>query len=599
MAKKTKQATEKYRNPRDFENRDDAYILKRVMDDIIGSENANKAKNERYERLYKLYRSFVADADKRPNGANLFIPYVFNIVETAVPKIITAMLKDRPFLAYKPTKDEDSEKAKKMTNLVDYQIHNVMKSIPVYVDIVKSACMYGTAISKQTWKLETRKFVKRKPVTQVDPTTGMPSEQTLPVLQEGVTYDAPYMKNIPLEDFFYDPSATNLMDAKYSGDRCWEDLWKLKELENGGVYKNIDKVTAGIRGNTMTGVEARLSAITENNRPTKEGIEIHEYWTEDWKVVIANRSVVIQCVETPYWHRKKPYSRWIDIPVPNEFEGIGEIEICEALQNELNTIRNQRIDNVSFALNRMYKILRSASIDPNQLISRPNGFIELDNMDDVEELEFRDVTGAGANEEATIKSDMNDVTGVHNQDRGAPTSRRETATTATLMSQGSTERFTLKVTLIEDGGFADSGMQLAELNRQFLDREVEIRILGQDSTSEQQAGIQPQNTTDIVQPEDLDVDLDLVCVGSAVDPVVNKEIRQNQLIQMFNIATNGAAAQYVNIPELLKEVFKSFDIKNTDSMIILPPPAVAQAPAPDPNGTILPDQGDMFGGGMM
>jgi hypothetical protein len=567
--KKTKAVEDQYRDPRDFEGRDDAYIIDRTMKDIKSSEDATATKRDKYKRQYMLYRSYITPSDRRPNGANLFIPYVFSIVETAVPKIIMAMMKNRPFLAYKPISSDDVEKAKKMTNLVDFQIHNKMRAVKTYVDIVKSCCMYGTAISKQGWKFETKKFVQRKVKPIQDPMTGEVLEQKVPVLMEGVSYDAPEMKNIPLEDFFYDPFAMDIPDARYCGDRTWTDLHKLKDLEKKGVYKNIDKITNNSNTERTSGVEDRLNSIGDNNRPVKDSIEIHEYWTEDWKVVIANRSVVIQCVENPYFHRKKPYSKWIDIPVPNEFEGIGEIEICENLQYELNTTRNQRIDNVSFGLNRMYKILRSANIDPNQLVSRPNGFIELDDMGDVEELEHSDVSNSGYNEEQAIKADMNDVTGIHNQDRGAPTNRRETATTATIMAQGSTERFTMKVTLIEDGGFADSGMQIAELNKQFVDRDTEIRILGKDEEADNTGAT---GMTETITPEDMDVELDLVAVGSAVEPSVNKEIRQNQLIQMLNVATAGNNAQFVNIPELLKEVFRSFDIKDVEKYIVEPPP---------------------------
>ena len=60
------------------------------------------------------------------------------------------------------------------------------------------------------------------------------------------------------------------------------------------------------------------------------------------------------------------------------------------LQAELDTLRNQRIDNISFVLNRMWKVRKGADIDEAELVSRPHGIIRVDNPDDVTELAMND-----------------------------------------------------------------------------------------------------------------------------------------------------------------------------------------------------------------
>jgi len=577
---------EKYRDPRDFEGRKDDYIVQKVVDDVIASESYIEGKKDEWERYYQLYRSYIKAENKRTTGSNLSIPYIFSIVETIVPKIVMGMLKSRPFLVYKPVKVEDTEKAAKMTRLVDYQMTNKMSGTVKLTEVIKSCVIYGTAISKQPWKFEEKKFVKRKTQTVPNPDTGDLEEVEVEVLMQGVKYDAPDIENITLEQFFVDPYGTTIDNSEYCGDKYFMPLHKLKTGEEQGKYKNINKISPGNEIQVATGATERLSSIGKDDKPAKDAVEIIEYWTNDWKILIANRTVCIQAEPNPYYHREKPYTRWVDIPVPNEFYGIGDVEVSEMLQYEMNTVRNQRIDNTSFALNRMYKVLRSANIEPSQLISRPNGFIELDEMSDLEQLDITGAAGVGFDEEQAIKADMNDVTGVHNQDRGAPTSRRETATTATIMNEGSTERFSFRVILLEDDALAKMGMQLAWLNRQFVDTDTEIRVTG-DNVGDTDKGVET------VTPDDLDVDLDLVAVGSASDPSANKEVRQNQLIQMLNVAANPINAQYVNTPELLKSVFLAFDLKDVDKYIQEPAPV--EPPQPEIPGGLAPQGGVPIG----
>ena len=84
--------------------------------------------------------------------------------------------------------------------------------------------------------------------------------------------------------------------------------------------------------------------------------------------------------------------------LPNEFYGLSAVGLVEHLQHELNTTRNQRIDNVSFVLNRMWKVRRGADIDDSELVSRPHGVVHVDNPDDVTPFEMSGVTASSYNE---------------------------------------------------------------------------------------------------------------------------------------------------------------------------------------------------------
>lgn len=555
-------------NPRDFLNMDRKLVLQRVLQDFNDSSNFQKKPFELFEECYKMYRAHIDEKDMREDGSNLFIPYIFNIVENAFPKIVKSLFSVRPYIPYLPVNANDAGSAKKadnMTKLVEWELDNKMKGRLVYNNILRSACIYGTAISKQTWKLEERPVVKRAEIAgyQTDPETGFTAQITTmqPVETTEIVYDAPYMQNIELQNFFFDPYGTDIDNCEYCIHRYWLPMHKLIEMANNGqldISAKEIKEKIGSSSTRATEGDTKSAAIGMGTKPNRTNdVEVLEYWTNDVKCIVLNRCLVGLVTANPYWHRRKPFSKWECVPVSGEFYGIGIVEMCRQLQIELNTTRNQRIDNVSYALNRMYSILRAANIDTTQLKSRPNGFIEVDSHDDIKELQVADVKSSAYTEETVIKNDMDVTSGVYNYTRGEPADRRETATTASILSQAGNDRFESQVLQIGWGGFSDSALQLAWLNRQYITVDTQIAVVGDNG----------EQSSIMINQDDIDVDLQIIPAPSSLFSAANKQIKQNSLVQLSNILVNNPT---VNQEEYLKRVFEAFDFTNPESLINKP-----------------------------
>lgn len=564
MAKKKE--LKNWDNPRDFLNMTDELILARVIQDYNDSKSYQTPSFKVFQECYKLYRAYTDEQDLREDGSNLFIPYIFNIIENAYPKIVKSLFSVRPYIPYIPVNsfDEDSSrKADNMTKLVEWELDNKMKGRLVYNEILRNACMYGTAISKQTWKLEERPVVKRAEVAgyQTDPETGLTVQVTSmqPIETTEITYDAPFMQNIELQDFFFDPYGTDIDNCEYVIHRYWLPMHRLVDMANKGQL-DIDARTLKEKVSPAGRQESKdnysvTSSIDRGNKPNRSNdIEVLEYWTNDMKCIVLNQSVVALVTPNPYWHRRKPFSKWECVPVSGEFYGIGIIEMCKQLQIELNTTRNQRIDNVSYALNRMYTILRNSNIDTTQLRSRPNGFIEVDDHDDLREMNIHEVANSGFTEETVIKNDMDITSGVYNYTRGEPADRRETATTASILAQAGNDRFESQVLQIGWGGFSDSALQLAWLNRQYVTVDTEISVIGENG----------EQSTVMINQDEIDVDLQIIPAPSSLFSAANKQIQQNALVQLSNILVNNPT---VNQAEYLKRVFEAFDFTDPDKLI--------------------------------
>lgn len=575
MAKKKE--LKSWDNPRDFLNMDDKLVLQRVVQDFNDSKSFQQESFKMFEECYKMYRAYIEEENLREDGSNLFIPYIFNIVENAFPKIVKSLFSVRPYIPYIPVNANDKESAKKadnMTKLVEWELDNKMKGRLVYNEILRNVCIYGTAISKQTWKLEERPVVKRAEVMgyQTDPETGLTVQVSTmqPMETTEITYDAPYMQNVDLENFFFDPYGTDIDNCEYVIHRYWLPMHRLVQMAESNQL-DVDVATLKEKispsGRREGEGNDKQNLIKRGAKPTRSNeVEVLEYWTNDIKCIVLGQSLVALVAPNPYWHRRKPFTKWECVPVSGEFYGIGIVEMCRQLQIELNTTRNQRIDNVSYALNRMYSILRSANIDTTQLKSRPNGFIEVDDHDDIKELAVYEVKNSAYTEETVIKNDMDVTSGVYNYTRGEPADRRETATTASILAQAGNDRFESQVLQIGWGGFSESALQLAWLNRQYITVDTEIAVVGDNG---QQASI-------MVNQDDIDVDLQIIPAPSSLFSAANKQIKQNTITQLSNILVNNP---YVNQNEFLKRVFETFDFTDPESLLAQNQNAAPEAPA--------------------
>lgn len=558
---------------RDFAKMDVAQALGRVEQDFMASKSFQQPWLDKFVDYYKMYRHYVDPSTFRDGRSHLFIPYVFHIIETEVPRLVNTLINARPFVQTMPLglpSPIREERAKKMNYLLDYQFQLRVKFVSLVTDVIKAALIYGTAVTRQGWRVDRREMSVKRPVVLAGIDTGVWEQ-----VEELVTmYDDPYVRHVPIWDFFFDPSSTELDDARYCIEREWMDYSEVVQLGKtlGLEFKSMDDLKRSAKGGNARAdsTNPHLDAIDRtaaSSGTNRRGIEILHYWTPSWYVIVANREFVLASVASPYMHGKLPYAKWVDTRVPNEWYAIGEVEALEDLQEELNVTRNQRIDNVSLVLTKMFAISRAANIDPNQLIARPGGFVEVDNVnEDIKELTFTDVTSSSYQEEALIKSDMDRVSGVHDTIRGSETTRRETATMANLTANAGAERFKLKTALIAYGGMHEMIQQVIRLNQQFLTEEREALVLGKDGAM----------SFERVTPADVAGEYDIVAVGSAVEPMLNVQVQQSNLTTLYSLLKDNPLVEQQG---LLRNLFQTFGFKNIDGLMAQVQPAPAQPPA--------------------
>ena len=560
--------------------------------------------DELWSDSWKQYRSRLAYEKNYEYQARLFIPYSFTAVETAIPRIIEAFFAQDPVMAVKPTIEDDVEDAELMQIYLNHQLR-LMDYAETFLFQDKDVLVSGTTFAKVDWKKDIRKQKKLKleeyhelyeEVPEMDEMVGMPTGKMIkqpigeakkrpvysdgydkkgnpkgtPVLEEyGVEiYNDPYVYYVDPYKLFIDPNA-NPIDPIGTAEAVIfvteTTIDELEALQTQGVYKNISKVKQ-VKGTTdfdygderYTNVDIKSPKTVEDKHSNK--VLLYEYWEDNRIITVAEETVVIRDSVNPYWHCKKPFVMARICPVPNEIYGIGLMEMVTCLQNELNDVRNARMDNVKLALNRMWIVARDADVDLEKLISEPGGVILSNYADGIVPLPQNDVTQSSFAEASAIADDIDRTLGVHDPARGKPTSR-ETATGVLSLIEQASMRFKLMI-MILGKMFSKIGELMVDLNQQFAPTEKVIRLTGGDFKR--------------IPVQDIIHRYDFEPVGAALEGLT-KYARIEQLLRVRNTVVSNPE---FNLTELDKEILNLLNFKNVDKYFksMLPPPGMQGMP---------------------
>ena len=504
-----------------------------VSERFLLSKSWRQPLQDDWNRYYKLYRSQLDDSGD-PWRSNLFIPYCFSTIETILPRLVT----NRPTFDFVPREPNDQDKAELVNDLMKYQ-WDVTNMDLVMVDWVKETLMYGTGILKCPWAMT----------------------------QE---VDGPMPQVVDLFDFFVDPSAVDIPDAKYVIHRTTKTLTYLKEMQKMGIYKNTERLEGAGKIEDMKAERRSNMGLSDPmpDKKTKE-VEILEYWTKNRVITVANQQTIIRNDENPYGFI--PFIRLVDHKVPHEFYGIGEIEPIEGLQYELNDWRNHRMDGKTLTLNPMWWV--PPGVDVDDFIAEPGAVIS--SSEKPEPIEVRSDKLSDYREEEIIKGDMQTATGVSDYSRGVESASgisNETATGISLIQEAANMRFRMKVMYIEEMAIKQVGLMILKLDQKFISEEKVIRVtgtMGQDWQT--------------ITPEDITGEYDIVIETGSSQPM-NEELRRRRAMELLTLFGQDPDLSPEGRVELKKSVMEAYGKKNADQLFIpggALPPGV-EAPIEEP-----------------
>lgn len=518
--------------------------LKLVQKRFAATKQYTQSYFTRFQRFYRLYRSYLQRASL-PWRSNLFIPKTFEIIETVAPRIAQAQ---RTFKTL-PVEGGDEGNSQAFTDLLKYQFQRTDME-DIIEELTKETLIYGTGVVKVTWSKD-----------------GLPNPEVVDIF-----------------DFYPDPKARSDQEFLYVIHRLERDLEDLKANGNYNpeALARLEEKTGKSEDDRWRkqrlGIEGIVS--TDSTRKRFEVLEYHGEFNGKLALITIADNEVLRVEETsPYpWI---PFVVVRDHIIPHELYGVGEVEPVESLQNELNDIRNQRMDNIKLNINSMWKIVAGGVQFEDELVSRPGGVVHLTRPDGLIPNDRQVVPSEAFTEESVIKSDMERATGANSSISGALVSpmggtqggvlNRTATAYQGAINQGD-KRFTAKINQLKRG-LIRIGRMFLELDQQFMTKEQVIRIIGDEGN----AALIPISPEDIKGKFDLEVEIEYL-----------DEFQQMQ--QDINLLQVLGQIPGFNVPQLAADILEKSGKKDVKKYLQPPPPP---QPAPEQPKITYQIRGDM------
>lgn len=511
---------------------DDSRIVSAVLDDFREAYTQKVAKERLFREIYQRYRSYL-DVYNETTRSTIFIPESFKVIETVSPR----MTADPPGWNVLPRDSDQISNADHAGALLAYRydqgnIHRRVKTV------VKQGLIYGTSFAKVGWDNDKK---------------------------------APTMFPIDIADIYGDPKTFD-WETGFIIHRFYKTLFELKD--SGIKYENLDQVEYLEQHWDKASVEefetttrddlmrqSRFSVQGLPYDPKRDGHEIMEWWNfVEGKMTVrtlADRKVLIRNEGSPLPLNEHCVLSFIDQEVPFEKWGIGEIEPILDLQDELNTTRNQRIDEKNLSIHNMWIIDKNAGINYKNLTSRPGGMILADDINGIKALDKQNITADSINEINLIQEDIKETTGVTNAILGMQGNARQAASTTAIVMQQATERFKEKMNN-RDFFLKNLGRWFLALDAEFLPKPIEVTIMGKfgpDTVTIKKSDI----------PKEYGIEIEAANETSASPELRNQQLRELlQTIAPYLMAPQGVPP---SLQTLLREVIQGYDLQNTDDII--------------------------------
>jgi len=560
-----------------LEEQQEANVLATVKSRTLIANNYQQTIHSNMSEYYQYYRGSEAVEDNAVWRAKIHVPYIQQTVDTILPRLVSS----KPKINVLPREESDVDSAQMNEKLVSYQWEKMRmyKTIKMWV---KQGLIYGTGIVKLGWDFD-RENEK----------------------------DGPWVNVVSNYDVFIDPNAASIDDAAFIIYKQERDLAEVKKNKN---YKNLDELerVVGKDNDTSDKVSERSSlGRSEPGSDERKKVVIFEYYgkmameddeiEKDYFIVTANNEIILRIEELKeVYPCGKPFVAFRDNDMPLDFWAIGEVEPLIPLQDELNTMRNQRLDNRKLIMNHMWLVNKNGGINWDDFVSKPGGVIECNDTSAVVPLPVNDTTQNSVQEEAIIKQDMDRTSGVFQGMTGqlaTPVgadsgSFNKTARGFLASIEQAGTRMQYKLDNLDDG-IRELGQKLLKLNQKYISKDQVVRILGRSGVA-----------FETVKVDDIRKEYDLRVEGGATQPQ-NQEARKNDFFNLMNVLLPMSQMPMVdyepgqqptpaqmNVKYFVDNLLDTFDLPNKEEAFISQKDLGLPQVSPDVLGTSIGQQNE-------
>lgn len=581
-----------------------------------------------YDQVFRSRRA-IDKEDRSANAkgapAKLIVPLQFSQIMTFVSFAVATVTQNRRFFGLDPQKQEEYPLREAIEQILQRDCNrNDWTSflIQYFLDLGK----FGLAAAEICYKEETRKmrYQREEPVMGpfgVQGTTTVDDYMDIPTFVGNKVY--------PISPYRIFPD-TSLPITKYQeGEYCGsEDMFTINGLRSdASSLFNLDKIPkmtaeefAERRKSTRIDVMDFMPTRTQNSSdaelndsdgfvkegpvvvsklviditPSKFEIEGDNVLGDEpfpirYIVWWANDKTIIRFEEATYLHFQFPYAISQFLPDQHKIINEGLADTADQITNTITWLINAAITSKRSGLEGKY-IVDPAGVDIRTLESRSPYIFLKRNMGStgidryIKQFETKDVAGDYMKEAGQLKDLLESVTGISAQMQGQYSDGRRSATQDRVVAQGASARGKLSVSTAWEKGFQQIGKQFLANNRQEMDLETFIRILGAGPFGESK-DIPPEMLFTLFKS-------DPVAIATAEDffffdgsqPSEKAFLAQNLQEIVMAVLTNPEVAAVLGYgPAQLREMFNDlYELRG-----VTPPSLPAPVP-PQPQPGVIP-----------
>ena len=304
--------------------------------------------------------------------------------------------------------------------------------------------LFGNSCASIAWKVDKRIRKVRQRTVDENGNIAINIRDVTEVLYDNFSFET-----LDIFDVVFDPSKIYI-DQTPIIRRVIKHLAEIKEMSD--VYKNISQIE-NITISTGDNIESQKAQMATvfglDYEPQKEGVELLEAYGDfiidgeifkDYIVTVANRKTLLRFEPNPYWGGRPIIWGTYD-PLWFTPYAKGPIEPILGVYHLINTFTNQKADILNLIINGCFAYVDDGIIDPEKLILRPGGFIEVGALGNIQPLHPNANVTLAFTEIESLRRRGERSTGASTYELGAVPIGKRTAYEANIIKQGSATRF--------------------------------------------------------------------------------------------------------------------------------------------------------------
>lgn len=384
--------------------------------------------------------------------------------------------------------------------------------------------------------------------------------------------DHPFLHRVSPYDMLVDPEATYVGDLKWVCQKIVSPIESVaKDERYEAKARNALKpdMAQNPRWRDQTETDARRESVDDDIKR----VTLYEYWDieHDYYCVFAKdaKDFLVKPTANPYPFAH-PFFFLPNYEVTDQFYPIGDLEMVEPIQHELNGVRSDMMNHRK-RWQRAYLYLRD-KVTPEALAvlgSDEDGrMIPIEGDEElarlVQPLQQISLDPQMYNYSETIENDLDLVSGVTEYQRGSAPEIRRTATEASLLQNATNARVSDKLAQIEHfmSDIAEAIIQLAQM---YMTKDEVARLVRDDGE------VQWGNFT----PEAIQGEFDFTVEAGSTTPK-DENMKRQEALNLFQ-AMAPYVGEVVDPKALVAYVLRNgFGVKNPDMFF-------PQAPPPEQN----------------